>query len=123
MTGSWRRRRRVAHAIKAKTLDTYGVSQKLRAISADAVVGLQLASHVEAWSEGKLLSMDMTAFYTAVQESAATGLSASLRNDKAYRAAGQSMVALLGGVAALDVRVRDAAAVAGVPLPAASVAP
>jgi hypothetical protein len=114
----------LARAIKAKSLDTFGVSQILRSMSSDAVIGLQLASHIGSWSGGKQLSSEMSSFYAAIQETAASGLSATIRNDKAYRNAGARMVALLGGLAALDVRIQDVAIGAGItPVPAASVAP
>lgn len=101
-------------ALKAKNLDSYGVAQTLRAMSADAVMGLQLASHIGAWSGGKDLGSELTAFYSSVQETAASGLSAFTSNDKAYRAAGERMVALLAGLPALDLRVHDVATQAGV---------
>lgn len=104
----------LASALKAKNLDAYGVAQTLRVMSADAVVGLQLSAHVGAWTDGKVLSGEMTTFYTAIQETAANGLSASMRNDNAYRAAGQRMIAVLAGLGALDIRIRDVASQAGV---------
>jgi hypothetical protein len=104
----------LASALKAKNLDSVGVSQTLRAMSADAVIGLQLSSHIGAWSGGKELSGELTTFYSAIQVTAASGLSASVRNDNAYRVAGQRMLALLGGLTALDLRVHDVASQAGV---------
>lgn len=114
----------LAKAVKAKALDTVGVSQILRSMSSDAVIGLQLSSHIAAWSGGKQLSSEMSSFYAAIQETAASGLSSTIRNDKAYRNAGNRMVALLGGLAALDARIQDVASAAGImPAPVESVAP
>ena len=113
----------LASALKAKNLDAYGVSQTLRSMSADAVVGLQMSLHVGAWADGKELSGEMASFYASIQKTAATGLSASLRNDKAYRASGQHMMVVLGGLAAFDMLVRQVAGEAGVTFPAGSPAP
>jgi hypothetical protein len=113
----------LAAALSAPKFDTYGVSQILRATSADAVVGLQLSSHIGAWSGGKALSIELISFHSAIQETAAEGLSASIRNDKAYRAAGQKMLDVLGGLDELDGRLRDVAGKAGVTLAPAVAAP
>jgi hypothetical protein len=104
----------LASALKAKNLDSFGVSQTLRAMSADAVIGLSLSSHIGAWSGGKDLSGELTAFYTTIQDTASSGLQASVRNDKAYRAAGQRMLVVLGSLPTIDQRVHDVASEAGV---------
>jgi len=114
----------LAAALAAPKFDTFGVSQLLRATSAEAVVGLQLSAYIGAWSGGKALSGELTSFHTTVQQTAAEGLSASIRNEKAYRAAGEKMLDLLGGLDDLDVFVRDVADRAGVTIaPAESAAP
>ena len=89
-------------------------------MSADAVIGLGLAPHVAAWSGGKELSGEMTAFYSSIQATAADGLSGLIRNAKAYRAAGNRMPALLAGLPALDARIRDVATQAGIGVPLAT---
>lgn len=106
----------LATALAAPKFDTYGVSQLLRATSAEAVLGLELSSHIGAWPGGKALSGELTTFYTTVQQTAAEGLSASIRNEKAYRLAGHEMLELLGDVGALDEHLRAVAAEAGVSL-------
>jgi hypothetical protein len=101
-------------ALSAPKFDTYGLSQILRATSAEAVLGLQLSSYVGTWPRGHALSGEMTSFYTTVQQTAAEGLSASIRNEKAYRTAGLKMLDLLRGLDLVDGHVRDLAADAGV---------
>ncbi len=86
-------------------------------MSADAVIGLGLASHVAAWSGGKELSGEMTAFYSSIQATASDGLSVTIRNAKAYRATGNRMQALLAGLPAIDARIRDVATQAGIVFP------
>jgi hypothetical protein len=103
-------------AVANESFDTVAVSQMLRTTSGDAVVGLQLAPVIGAWSGGETLSADLRTFYLAVQATAAEGLSASIRNETAYRAAAEKMVALLGGLDAVDAHLRDVAGRAGVSL-------
>lgn len=106
----------LAAAVASETLDTLAVSQMLRATSADAVIGLQLTPVIGAWSGGATLSGDLRSFYLAVQATAAEGLSASIRNETAYRAAAEDMIELLGGLNTVDAQLRDVAGRAGVSL-------
>lgn len=107
----------LAGALASSKFDTYRVAELLRGMSADAVVGLQLSSHIATWSGGKELSGAMTAFYTSIQTTASEALSITIRNAKAYRAAGNRMISVIGGLAALDAQVRNVAAQAGVVIP------
>ena len=106
----------LAAAIEGETFDTFAVSQILRSTSGDAVVGLQLTPHIATWSGGTTLSGDLRSFYLAIQETAAGGLSASMRNEAAYRAAAEDMIELLSGLGAVDAQLRDVAGRAGVSL-------
>ncbi len=107
----------LATALDQESFDTFAVSQMLRATSADAVVGLQLTPHIGAWTGGSALSADLRSFYLAIQATAAEGLSASIRNETAYRAAAENMTDLLAGLGAVDAQLRDVAGRAGVTLP------
>ena len=104
----------LAAALAAPKFDTYGVSQILRATSGEAVLGLQLSSYVGSWPSGQALSGEMTQFYSTVQQTAAEGLSASIRNETAYRTAGQQMLDLLRRLDLVDGHIRGLAADAGV---------
>jgi hypothetical protein len=106
----------LAAAVGSETFDTLAVSQTLRATSADSVIGLQLAPVIGAWSGGVTLSADLRTFYLAVQATAAEGLSASIRNETAYRAAAESMLELLSRLESIDAELRDVAGRAGVSL-------
>jgi hypothetical protein len=86
-------------------------------MSADAVYGLQLTAHIGAWSGGATLSDELAAFYTAIKDTAAEGLTASIRNEAAYEAASVGMLVLLGSLSDLDAGVLAAARAAGVDLP------
>jgi hypothetical protein len=106
----------LAASVGNETFDTLAVSQTLRATSADAVIGLQLAPVIGAWSGGVTLSADLRTFYLAVQATAAEGLSASIRNETAYRAAAENMLELLSRLDSIDAQLRDVAGGAGVSL-------
>jgi hypothetical protein len=110
-------------ALAAKRFDAFAVSQVLRTMSSDAVVGLGLTPHIGAWRGGATAATDLTAFYISVKATAAEGLAASVRNEKAYRTAATRMVELLAGLDAVDAVVRDASVAAGVTLPVESAAP
>jgi hypothetical protein len=110
-------------ALAAKRFDAFAVSQVLRTMSSDAVVGLGLTPHIGAWRGGATAATDLTAFYTSVKATAAEGLAASVRNEKAYRTAATRQVELLAGLDAVDAVVRDASVAAGVTLPVESAAP
>jgi hypothetical protein len=107
----------LATATSAASFDTVEVSAILRSMSGDAVFGLQLTTHIGAWSGGEQVGDDLTAMYTAIQQTAAEGLTASIRNEPAYRAAATKMLKVLTGLETVDAGVRAAAAEAGVTLP------
>lgn len=104
-------------ALATTDLDAIAVSQILRTMSADAVYGLQLTSHIGAWAGGKALSGELEVFYAAIKDTAAEGLTASIRNEAAYEAASVAMLSLLGSLADLDASVSAAAGRAGLDLP------
>ena len=109
----------LAAALAEERFETLPVSQVLRSLSADAVVGLQLTPVIGGWSGGTALSADLRAFYLAIQETAAEGLSASIRNDAAYQAAAEEMTEVLAGLGAMDAKLRGVAGRAGVTLTSA----
>ena len=59
----------------------------------------------------------LTAYYGEVQDAAAAGLDASIRNQAAYKAAAKDMLNLLGGLAALDAQLHDVAGQARASVP------
>jgi hypothetical protein len=107
----------LAAAAAARSFDTIEVAAILRSLSADAVFGLQLTSHIGAWKGGTEVSGALTSFYTSVQDTAAEGLTASIRNEAAYRAASTKMLQLLAGLEAIDGSLRTVAGEAGVSVP------
>ncbi len=104
-------------ALAAPAFDAVAVSQLLRTMSADAVYGLQLTTHIGAWDRGKALSAELAGFYTAIKDTAAEGLTASIRNQAAYEAAAGAMLNLLQTLPAVDASVIAAAEDAGAKLP------
>jgi hypothetical protein len=105
-------------ALDAPTFRASDVAQTLRAMSADAVFGEQVAIHVSEWSGTSAVGDRLLTFYGAVHDAAASGFVASVQNAAAYRAATRTMLRLLDGMPALDDAVGLAALGAGVTLPA-----
>jgi hypothetical protein len=105
-------------ALAAKTFDTYTVFQVLRSVSADAVAGRPLVTPIGGWSPGKELAASMSAYYSQIQDVAAESLSASIRNEPAYKAGAKEMLKVLAGLAALDAQLHEVATDAGITFPA-----
>ena len=105
-------------ALAAARFDVLEVSQLLRDASSDSVIGLQLAQSLNGWSKGAAVGEQLGTFYSAVQSTAADGLSASVRNEAAYRRAAAAMIRLLGGLGPIDGEARSLATGAGINLPA-----
>jgi hypothetical protein len=99
-------------ALAAPKFDVSGVAQILRSISADSVFGQQLGARVSAWPGASDVGAEIGTFYGAIHDAAADGLSASVQNGAAYRAAATRMLKLLDGMTALDAAIH---AVPGAP--------
>lgn len=107
-------------ALAARRFDATAISASFRGISADYVFGLQLVPYLRGWPSGDAVATELNAFYGDLRVIAAEGLSASIRNEAAYRLAATKMIDRLAAVDAIDLAIRAAAADAGVilePLP------
>lgn len=107
-------------ALRASAFDPTSVAQVLRSISADSIIGQQVAGHLSAWSGSSALGAQLETFYGDVHGAAADGLVASVRNQAAYRSAATAMVKLLDELPTIDAAVSAVAVSAGVDLPIAS---
>src|SRR4051812_7149175 len=110
-------------ALAATPFDASDVAEILRTVSADSVYGQQLADRVSGWPGSADLGGSLATLYGSVHDAATTALMASVRNEAAYRESARTMVALLGGVAAVDAQARALANEHGVTLPTSSSAP
>jgi hypothetical protein len=110
-------------ALAAPGFDPSAVAQILRSISAETIVGQQVADHLTGWSGSSAVGAQVETFYGSVHDAAANGLVASVRNQAAYRSAASAMIRLLDGLPAINAAVRDVATSAGLDLPTASTAP
>jgi len=96
---------------------TADIARALRSLSSNATFGQRIAADIGDWSAGTTVAADLGAFYAAVHSTASEGLGASLRNDTAYLAAAQAMVAVIDGLGGLDAAARSLAADADIDLP------
>jgi hypothetical protein len=110
-------------AIKAKRFDALAVSKVLRSMSSDAVVGIGLTTHIDDWPGGMAVAADLSVYYSTMKATAANGLSASIKNERAYKLAATRMVNLVTRLDAIDADVLAAADAAGITLPVESAAP
>lgn len=108
--------------LRAGDLDASAVARVLRSLASDATYGASLGPRIASWEAGRTHSDELVDFYAAVRQTAREGLRSSVTNEAAYRRAGDEMVALLGGLAAVDERTRSLATEAGVEVPPRSAA-
>lgn len=110
-------------ALAAKSFDASVAAQALRALSADAVYGQQLATNVSAWSVSEPLGGRLALLYKGIHDTAVEGLDASVQNVAAYRSTARAMVRLLATVPAVNDEVRSLAAANGLTIASSSSAP
>lgn len=102
-------------------LDVSAVARTLRRVALEVGAAETLVPSLRAWSTASSYAGDLDRFYASLATRVREGLGASMRNEEAYRATATDVLALLGGLAALDAAAQDLAVQADVP--AASVAP
>jgi len=102
-------------------LDVSAVARTLRRVALEVGAAETLVPSLRAWSTASSYAGDLDRFYASLATRVREGLGASMRNQEAYRATATDVLALLGGLAALDAAAQDLAVRAD--LPAASVAP
>jgi hypothetical protein len=106
------------HAALARTsLDSVAVAGILRDVASDATFGTGLVPRIAAWSEAETVAAELDDLYSAIRTQARAGLSASLTNERAYRAAAQRMVTVLRRVPVVTTGVRTLVTDAGLVLP------
>jgi hypothetical protein len=93
------------------------IAPLLRALASTASFGDRLAPNVAQWPDGAAVSESLATFYAGVARIAGEGLTASVKNDRAYVDAGKKMLVLLDQLTALDAASRTLAASAGLELP------
>lgn len=102
-------------------LDVSAVARTLRRVALEVGAAETLVPSLRAWSTASSYAGDLDRFYASLATRVREGLGASMRNQEAYRATATDVLALLGGLAALDAAAQDLAVRAD--LPAASVTP
>lgn len=96
---------------------TADFARVLRSMSSNATFGQRIAPDIADWDAGTAVAADFGTFYAAIHATASEGLGASLRNDAAYVAAAESMLAVVDGLGGLDLAARSLAAGADLQLP------
>jgi hypothetical protein len=110
-------RERLAAAVGARSPKAAAIAAALRSLASDAAIGKRVVAEVADWNEAGAVTAAFVDFYAAVGEKADSGLSASLRNDKAYLKSGRSMLKLLNQLPGLDAGARALTDSIGIKLP------
>lgn len=93
------------------------IAKVFRALLASSTIGDGIAPDIAVWDDGATVASDLATFYGAVGVTARDALDSSIRNEAAYEAAGQEMLAVLSELLALDTASRSLAGEADLELP------
>jgi hypothetical protein len=108
---------RLRAALGRPTVDSVAVAGILRDLASDATFGTGLVPRIATWSDARDVADELGDLYTAIRTHARAGLSASLTNSRAYRAAAQRMVTVLRRVPTATTNIRTLVTDAGLVLP------
>jgi len=101
---SWRPA--LATAIKPSRPKSSEVARVIRAIASDASLAAAAVPALSVWPEGRLLALQLEAYYAKVRATASSALAITLNDTSAYRRNGQRMVALLDDIARLQAAAK-----------------
>jgi hypothetical protein len=104
-------------ALDQEDLDGVEVAETLRTMNSTAAFGVDVAHRLGTWDRAGRLAEDLEALYEEIRRTARTGLTASVRNDAAYRTAAQDMLVVLGKMGPLLDEARSLALTIDVDLP------
>lgn len=99
---------------KAATID---IAKGLRALSADAALGIDLAARLAPWPEADQARGQLDAFYRTMTTTATLALRESLNDASGYRRSATEMLGVVPGLSAVDTASRTLAATIDLELP------
>jgi hypothetical protein len=99
---------------KAATTD---IVEALRALSADAALGTDLAARLAPWPAADLARAQLDAFFRSISTTATLALRDDLNDASGYRRSGNEMLRVLDGLSAVDAASRTLAATIDLELP------
>ncbi len=97
--------------------DPVAIARALRALSADAALGLDLVGRLALWRDAKPVMSDLDAFYQAMASTARDGLRASYGDAASYRKTAKEMEVILRKLATVDATSRGLARTVHLELP------
>jgi hypothetical protein len=106
----------LATAVKPSKPKTSEVARVLRAIASDAGLAADAVPALAAWPEGRLLGLQLEAYYADVRATASSALQITLNNSSAYRRNGLRMVSLLDRIAEYQAAAQVLAEAHGIDL-------
>lgn len=108
----------LAAQVGAADFDSQAVAQILRRLNVEAGAAQALLPALGSWDEATTVHTQLAGFYAAIRATANDALTASIRNDAAYRVAATAILQQLSGLPTIDAASRDLAQTADVELPA-----
>ena len=105
-------------ALADADFDSQGVAQVLRRLNVEAGAAQALLPALNSWDQAGAVHAKLRDFYESLRATANMALSASIRNDEAYKAAARDVLQQLATLPGIASASRDLAQTAGVELPA-----
>jgi hypothetical protein len=105
-------------ALATPDFDSQGVAQILRRLNVEAGAAQALLPALNSWDTASAIHGQLRDFYESLRATANLALSASIRNDEAYKAAARDVLQQLATLPSITSASRDLAQTAGVELPA-----
>jgi hypothetical protein len=93
------------------------LARMLRALGADAAVGMDLTVRLSPWTEATPVAGKLDSFYRAMSDLTQTGLRAPLGDEAAYRDTATQMLAVIGSLGEVDAAARTLAGTVELVLP------
>jgi hypothetical protein len=93
------------------------LARTLRALGADAAVGMDLTARLSPWTEATPVASQLDAFYRGMSQLTQTGLRAPLSDEAAYRDTATRMLTVIASIGDVDAAARALAATVELQLP------
>lgn len=106
--------------LAADTVDASNVARALRRVALEVGAAETLVPALGTWADADVYAGELETFYVTLADRVREGLSASLRNEAAYRSAATDVLALLTQLAAFEASARSLAAAADIPASSAT---
>jgi hypothetical protein len=109
--------RLLAGLLATDTASSVDLARSLRALGADAAVGMDLTARLSPWTAATPVAGQLDAFYRGMSQLTQTGLRAPLSDASAYHDTGTRMLTAIASIGEVDAAARALAATVELTLP------